>query len=435
MLRAFVLDRRSLAVLRIAFGLILLVDLLIRLPDVVVFYTDRGFLPTSYFLPDRVPSLWSFLWFNDDPGWVYLHLGVQLVSALMLIIGYKTRWFLLISWLLILSLDNRNIYVIHGGDKTLRIMMFWSLFLPLGDRWSLDRFLAKQDKPTSDAYLGVPSFAYIIQLCLIYWFAGLWKLNPLWLEQKQGVIEAFKGTFFNTPLAEYLLNFADYLHYLDIVTIGLELGMPFLVFIPYSKVRLTAVILFICLHLSFGTALSLGLFPYISAITWLALIPRVNTFNNPEINRNLLADISATVLLSLVILTNIATLEIPYSWHGFKLDSSINRLLQTIHLDQRWYMFSSIAPYGKLNISSQKDSTKQVIFDQSYYPSHRWRLYYYYLAASEQEKEHIEGRLLADYYCHNQNVDEVTIDFTRLDPLKPSTSYNHIYKCNVNEQK
>jgi len=431
MFNIFALDRFSLALLRIGFGLILLVDLLIRLPDVDVFYTDRGFFPSDYLISGGIaPGNWSFLWGVDNPAIVYIHFGVQLIAALMLIIGYKTRLFLFISWLLILSLDNRNSNIIHGGDKILRIMMFWSLFLPLSDRWSIDSLLNVQteDKKTN-SYIAIPSFVYIIQLCLIYWFAGLWKLNPLWLDKKEGVIEAFKQTFFNTPLAEYLLNFPDLLRLLDIATIVAEIGLPFLLFIPRNSVRLITVILFITLHISFGVFLSLGIFPYICIITWLALLPGKDTFLSSSVDKQVGRDVILTGMLSLVIFSNISTLEIPNYWHGFTVNQNIDRLLYTVHLEQRWSMFSRIFPHGKFNIVATKDGRTEVIFDHSYYPSHRWRSYYYYLSATLKGETHTEGETMAKYYCKTKNFDNVTIE---LDSIEPPAQHKNTYNCHGN---
>lgn len=428
MLSTFALDRSSLSLLRIGFGSILLIDLLIRLPDVVVFYTDRGFFPSDYFISGGIsPGTWSFLWRNDNPTLVYFHLGVQLFAALMLIIGYKTRLFLFVSWLLLLSLDNRNPILIHGGDKILRIMMFWSLFLPLADRWSVDSLLSKQREDKKDNnYIGIPSFAYIMQLCLIYWFAGLWKLNPLWLDKKEGVIEAFKQTFFTTPLAEYLLKFPSLLHLLDVATIVVEIGLPFLLFIPRTSIRLITVILFIILHVSFGTFLSLGIFPYICIITWLALLPGKDRFLSSPVDKQVGRDVVLTGLLSLVIFWNIATLEIPNYWHGFTVNQNIDRLLSVIHLDQKWQMFSRVFPHGKFKITATKNDRSKVIFDHSYYPSHRWRSYYYHLSATLKGEPHPEGEIMARYYCQNNQIDSVTID---LEAIEPPGHHVHTYDC------
>ena len=35
-------------------------------------------------------------------------------------------------------MESRNPIILHGGDIVLRMMLFWSLFLPLGARWSAD---------------------------------------------------------------------------------------------------------------------------------------------------------------------------------------------------------------------------------------------------------------------------------------------------------
>jgi hypothetical protein len=130
--------------------------------------------------------------------------------------------------------------------------------------------------------------------------------------------------------------------------------------------------------------------------------------------------------LSLVIFWNIATLEIPNCWQGFAVNQNIDRLLSVIHLDQKWFMFSRVFPYGKLNITATKNNRLEVIFDHSYYPSHRWRSYYYHLAATFKEEPHPEGEMMARYYCQNEGIDSVTID---LDGIVPPVHHAHTYDC------
>src|SRR5690606_20824754 len=56
-------------------------------------------------------------------------------------IGYKTFFFTCANWILHNSLQSRNILILHAGDVYLRLCLFWSLFLPLGARYSVDQFL------------------------------------------------------------------------------------------------------------------------------------------------------------------------------------------------------------------------------------------------------------------------------------------------------
>jgi len=131
------LDCRSLAVMRVSLGAILLVDLGARLLLVREHYTDAGILTR------RLAHELSFPAFGilDAGGGAFFAAGVFLVAmaaAVSLAIGYRTWWATAASWVLIVSIQNRNAPLFHSGDVLLRLALFWGLFLPLGARWSVD---------------------------------------------------------------------------------------------------------------------------------------------------------------------------------------------------------------------------------------------------------------------------------------------------------
>src|SRR5687768_9395884 len=66
LLRAFALDLRALAFLRIGLGLILLVDLGQRARSLTAHYTDEGILPRA----GRIAMQWEFC----EPWWMSLHM-------------------------------------------------------------------------------------------------------------------------------------------------------------------------------------------------------------------------------------------------------------------------------------------------------------------------------------------------------------------------
>ena len=43
------------------------------------------------------------------------------------------------TWFMTTSLQTRNYFVGHSGDTYLRLMLFWAIFMPLGEHFSLDR--------------------------------------------------------------------------------------------------------------------------------------------------------------------------------------------------------------------------------------------------------------------------------------------------------
>src|SRR5262249_6448711 len=161
----FGLDVRALAVLRIALGLLLLASLADRAREFTAFYTDAGVLSRvdilsgARFAPwDGASWLHPFGWLPDRWSSIALFVAAT-VSALSLLVGKQTRASCFLAWSMLTGLDNRNPLVVNAGDDLLRMLLFWSLFLPLS---ALSR--SRRD----DRVVSAGTVAFFIQLSVTY---------------------------------------------------------------------------------------------------------------------------------------------------------------------------------------------------------------------------------------------------------------------------
>lgn len=287
--RLFGVDLRSLALFRIALGAILIADLVIRAGDLTAFYTDDGVLPRARLIGEFGKSDWLYslhLMSGGAPFQAAIFLIAGLAAFAMLT-GYRTRIATAISFILLCSLQNRNPYVLQGGDALLRVMHFWILFLPAGARWSVDALRARQ-KPggcwrpigvtalSPNIVVSLGSAAALIQVGLMYWFTAGLKSDPIWWRDGLGVWYALSVDQFSTSLGQRLLEFPTLLKVLSRATFWIEAFGPFLAFVPFAtaRFRMAAVLLFVGFHF-FGLRLTmeLGLFQYTATAIWLIFIP------------------------------------------------------------------------------------------------------------------------------------------------------------------
>lgn len=138
-LRTFAeLDLRSLALFRVALGLMLLGDLTRRVHDLSAFYTDSGVYPRKLLAgPD---GLWRIS-LHAANGQVLYELALFLLAfaaAGALLAGWQTRRATFISWVLFVSLLNRVPILVTPGEMLLAALLFWAIFLPLNVYWSVD---------------------------------------------------------------------------------------------------------------------------------------------------------------------------------------------------------------------------------------------------------------------------------------------------------
>ncbi|MEA2700904.1 MAG: hypothetical protein QOI66_5175 [Myxococcales bacterium] len=132
-------DPRSLGLGRIALGLALLLDLLRRAPELTLFYTNVGLLPNHTVLwQPTVRRLLSMFFMVSLPHEAVLAFVISAFCFLALTVGFRTRLFHALSLLATLSLHNRVIFIEGPGSTALGALCLWTLFLPLGRRFSVD---------------------------------------------------------------------------------------------------------------------------------------------------------------------------------------------------------------------------------------------------------------------------------------------------------
>ena len=70
--------------------------------------------------------------------------------------------------------------VITGGDSLLSLLLLWSIFLPLGARYSIDKALNKETYSTPNHIFSVATLGIIVQIICVYIFNWFNKLDPVW---------------------------------------------------------------------------------------------------------------------------------------------------------------------------------------------------------------------------------------------------------------
>jgi HTTM domain len=267
-------DLRSLAALRIGLALVLLGDLASRAADLSAHYTDAGIMPRAEVLRWLGPA--AHVSVHMLGGGASFEAALFVVAALAagaLLLGWRTRLATILCWYLALSVQVRDPAVVHGGDNLLRVLLFWSMFLPLGGRWSLDR---RRRDPTPGQVTSVWGLALRLQLCFVYWFTAALKWYPPWLGERSAVGLAMTDDRFTTAWGQVLKGHPDLLAALTPAVMALEILGPLAVWSPFkpAQVRVAVVTLFVGFHLiGLAPAMVLGTFPWVAAVAWTVFLP------------------------------------------------------------------------------------------------------------------------------------------------------------------
>ncbi|MBK49515.1 MAG: hypothetical protein CL768_00530 [Chloroflexi bacterium] len=271
-------DYRSLALVRVVMSIILIIDLSMRATDLTAHYTDLGVLQRF----DEVNAVAnqffiSFHLANGSELFQIILFAINIALAFLLLVGYRTRITTILLFLFTVSLHARNPLILNGGDDILRLFLFWSIFLPLGAIWSIDSALDTAKRPEGKYHFSVASFGLILQVVIIYLATFLFKTHPVWTEDYSAVHYILNAEIFVSSLGLVLAKNEAIFPFLTVSSLGLELIGPFLIFVPwfnkYWKIVVSSS--FILMHLGFALFMALGLFPYISMMSWLIFIPAV----------------------------------------------------------------------------------------------------------------------------------------------------------------
>ena len=175
---AFALDLRSLAAFRMAIGLVVAADAVLRSRDVALMFAPDGMFPLAVlrqYLPE--PCVWSLATIVDASWCGPAILLLEGAAGLLMAVGCGTRWATLAAWLAVVSVLRRTAPATNAGDSWLACLLFWGMFLPLGAAWSWDRRWAGARGTVASA----ASACLVLQIAVVYLVAGLSKWNDTWL--------------------------------------------------------------------------------------------------------------------------------------------------------------------------------------------------------------------------------------------------------------
>jgi len=274
--RPFVLDLRALALLRMGTAAVILIDLAIRSTDLEAHYSNLGVLPVAAMI-EHAWTPYQFSLHASSGLWQVqaVLFGLAAVTAGALLFGYHTRLATLISWVLLVSLQNRNPLIGQGGDDLLRMLLFWGFFLPWGRLWSCDARSAPA--PAHYSFCSAATVAYIMQLAILYWCTALLKSGREWTHDGTALYYALSLDQLLLPSGRLLYPHPDLLRFLTFATWYTELLLPFALFIPFRVPwwRMLVIGVLTAFHIGISLTLFVGIFFLINFVSLLGLLPAV----------------------------------------------------------------------------------------------------------------------------------------------------------------
>ena len=255
------IDSRTLAVFRVFVGVLIVADLLLRSRNFSFFYTEDGVVPRSLAMDVTPDYAFSVYYLTTSSTLIAALFVLQGLIALQLIVGYKTRVATVLSFLFVVSLDHHNPFVLSYADTLFRLLLFWAIFLPLGERWSIDA--AHRTRAPRPHVSSIASAFILSQMVYMYVVNGYHKSqSELWTggEATPLIFGLDDMTFF---LAGIMREFPTLLQYGGLTWYYMLLFAWLLILLP-GRPRMMFVAMFAIAHLSFGLTVRIGAFPYVA---------------------------------------------------------------------------------------------------------------------------------------------------------------------------
>ncbi|MGZ3883531.1 MAG: hypothetical protein ACXVPD_04900, partial [Bacteroidia bacterium] len=268
------LDLRALALMRIGIGLVIIADLVIRAQSIVAHYTDEGILPIHLlkeFYNKQV--YYSLHTLSGALGWQVLLFILNAITAAAMTLGYRTRLTTVLSWLLLVSLQNRDPFIQQGGDDLLRLTLFFGMFMPWGICYSLDA--KRQPQIHSGYFFSAATVGYLLLIASVYFFSAMLKTSPEWRSEGTALYYVLSLDQLKIGMGYWLYQHPGLMKALTHVVFYIELLAPLLLLVPLKNFvwRGLGVLLILLLHTGIALNVYVGLFFVIGMTSALGLLP------------------------------------------------------------------------------------------------------------------------------------------------------------------
>lgn len=267
----------------------LLFDLYSRYQMGLLWYTDSRIEPSSAVhwtdTPHKAPFHQAWFYRGSTQFQKNIFMGHFFVCFLFTI-GFKTNITSILLWFMTTSMHGRSDFLNGGEDKFARYLLLWSIFLPLSEYFSIDRwFNPKKPRTLSTSSLGVIG----LTLQTIFLYSGgvfcRWRSDPAWFAagNYSALYYSLTAGSSSTPFGEWFaFMFGPSSQYYDLcsiatlITTPLELVTPLLCCLipyPYQKWRLFPIMVLSAFHIGILPALWIPFFQGGCLVALVAFLP------------------------------------------------------------------------------------------------------------------------------------------------------------------
>jgi hypothetical protein len=263
-------ETSSLALFRIAFGLVAIGWTATLIPTLFRFFGPGSILPHG---PSMAPGEWGLLEVSDSPRFLLGVFAATLGAAVAVTIGLYTRIASIVLWIGIMAFVDRNHLTTNAGDGVVRILALFLALAPAGAALSVDR-LRKAPGRFWEFPARAPWALRLIQIQIsIGYLSAVWQKahDALWTNGTAVSYALRIQDIDRMPVPGFLTHSVVLINVLTYATLVIEFCLGVLVWNRAARPYVLA--LGVCLHLGIDSSLIIGFFSYAMMASYLTFVP------------------------------------------------------------------------------------------------------------------------------------------------------------------
>jgi hypothetical protein len=263
-------ETSSLALFRIAFGLVATGWIVSLTPYLFVFYGPAGIVPSS---PPGARGEWSLLEISDSPILLVAVFAATLAAAVATTIGFCTRVATIVLWIGIVSFTHRDVFATNSGDGVVRILAFFLMLAPAGAALSIDRF-RKAPSQFWQFPMRAPWALRLVQIQIsIGYLSAVWQKahNALWTNGTAVSYALRMQDIHRLATPAFVTHSTVLINLLTYGAQAIELSLGVLVW--NRAARPYVLVLGVLLHLGIDSSILVGFFSYAMLASYLTFVP------------------------------------------------------------------------------------------------------------------------------------------------------------------
>ncbi len=267
-------DASNLGVFRILIGFFLLLNGVSLIQDFEYWFGvgNESFVPLQESF-----NLYSgfriniYKWLSPTTNSAWFVLITYILSAIGIMVGFKTRISTVVCFILLVSMQNRNFAILNSGDTVMRCILFLMMFAPTHVKYSVDSYIRSKAGVPYPSDVSLLTIRLLqLQFALVYFATVLFKLKGYDWVEGTAVYYSSRLVNFQRLLVPVVFDFPWLIKFSTWFALIVEFAMGALIWV--KEWRRVVLLLGVVLHIGIELTMDIGFFEWVMISCYLLYV-------------------------------------------------------------------------------------------------------------------------------------------------------------------